>query len=180
MQFVRRHSSDPPSRSRRAGFTLIELIVSLFVISVATTIFMHLYATSMDLGKLSRNRQIAVSIAEEQLGLLMRNPESFVWDKDNPDAAGLFRVRANADDPRAGVEAKLPSSTLPDESAYQRETTVFDQFRWKAVGKLGARGLFYEVTVDVSWVQSGKNESVTLTGAVPRGKVEPNWTEAPK
>lgn len=180
MQFVRRHSSDPPPRSRRAGFTLIELIVSLFVISVATTIFMHLYATSMDLGKLSRNRQIAVSIAEEQLGLLMQNPERFVWDKDNPDAAGLFRVRASADDPRAGVEAQLPSSTLPDEGAYQRETTVFDQFRWKAVGKLGARGLFYEVTVDVSWVQSGKNESVTLTGAVPRGKVEPNWTEAPK
>ena len=181
MQFVHRHSSDPPSRSSRAGFTLIELIVSLFVISVATTIFMHLYATSMDLGKLSRNRQIAVSIAEEQLGLLMRNPESFVWDdKDNPDAAGLFRVRANADDPRAGVEATLLTSTLPDERAFQRESTVFSQFRWKAVGKLGARDQFYEVTVDVSWVQSGKNESITLTGAVPRGKIEPNWTEAPK
>lgn len=138
MQFVRRHSSDPPSRSRRAGFTLIELIVSLFVISVATTIFMHLYATSMDLGKLSRNRQIAVSIAEEQLGLLMRNPELRLGQRQ-PRRGWSLRVRANADDPRAGVEAKLPSSTLPDESAYQRETTVFDQFRWKAVGKLGAR-----------------------------------------
>lgn len=180
MQIVLRLFRDPPTRTSRAGFTLIELIVSLFVISVATTIFMKLYATSMDLGKLSRNRQIATSIAEEQLGLIMKDPARYVWEKDTADDAGFFRVRASADDPRAGVEATLPTSTLPDERAFQRETTVYNQFRWSAFGHLGTRGLVYEVTVDVSWEQAGKRESVALTGAVSRGKIEPNWTEAPR
>lgn len=179
MQFVLRLFRDPPSRRARRGFTLIELIVSLFVISVATTIFMHLYARSIDLGKLSRNRQVALSIAEEQLGLLMKHPERYAWDKDNPDGAGLFRIRATANDPRAGMKVELPSSTLPEERAFQRESIVFDQFRWKAFGHLGARGQFYEVTVDVTWEQAGKPQSLSLTGAVSRGKVEPNWTEAP-
>jgi len=178
MQFVFCLFRDPPPRTARAGFTLIELIVSIFVISVATTIFMHLYATSIDLGKLSRNRSIAVGLAEEQLGLVMREPTNFVWDFANPDSAGFFRIRAAEGDPRAGAVTPLPKSTLPAEPAFQRESNVFDQFRWKAIGKLGARGLFYEVTVDVHWEQAGKAESITLTGAVPRGRVEPGWTES--
>lgn len=177
MQFVRRVFPDPPPRSSRAGFTLIELIVALFVIGVATTIFMHLYATSMDLGKLSRNRTVAVGIAEEQLGLIMRNPAKFVWEKDKADGAGFFRVRATADDPRSGMKAELPKATLPDEGAFSRETNVFDQFRWKAIAKPGQRDLYYEVTVDVHWEQAGKQQSITLSGAVPRGSVEPGWSE---
>lgn len=178
MQFVLRLFRDPPSRTSRAGFTLIELIVSLFVISVATTIFMHLYATSIDLGKLSRNRSIAVTVAEEQLGLIMREPTNFLWDHANPDSAGHFRIRAAEGDPRAGVVPSLPKSTLPVDSAFNRESTVFEQFRWKAIGKLGARGLFYEVVVDVHWEQAGKPHSITLSGAVPRGRVEPGWSES--
>jgi len=180
MQFMLWLFRDPPPRRARAGFTLIELIVSLFVIGIATTIYMHFYAQSMELGRLSRDRQIAITIADEQLALLMRNPDRFVWDKDNPDASGLFRIRATADDPRAGVLATLPTSTLPMEEAFRRETNNFGQFRWKIFGKLGERGLIYEVTVDVSWEQSGKKQHTTLTGAVSRGKVEPNWTEAPR
>ena len=178
MQFVLRLFRDPPARTSRAGFTLIELIVSLFVISVATTIFMHLYATSIDLGKLSRNRSIAVGLAEEQLGLVMREPGTFVWDYANPDSAGYFRIREAEDDPRAGVVPPLPKATLPADSAFKRESVVFDQFRWKSIGKLGARGLFYEVTVDVHWEQAGRVQSITMTGAVPRGRVEPGWSES--
>lgn len=177
MQFVLRLFRDPPPRSGRAGFTLIELIVSLLVISVATTIFMHLYASSIDLGKLSRNRSVAVAIAEEQLGLMMREPGLFVWDYGNPNAEGYFRIRAEENDPRAGVVAALPKATIPEDAAFKRESVVFDQFRWKAIGKLGARGLFHEVTVAVHWTQAGKGESITMTGAVPRGRVEPGWSE---
>lgn len=178
MQFVLRLFRDPPARTARAGFTLIELIVSLFVIGVATTIFMHLYAASIDLGKLSRNRSIAVGVAEEQLGLIMREPSNFVWDYANPDSAGFFRIRAAADDPRAGVVAPLPKATLPADAAFQRESIVFNQFRWKAIGKLAERGNFHEVTVDVHWEQAGKAQSITISGAVPRGRVEPGWSES--
>lgn len=177
MQFVLRVFRDSPPRTSRAGFTLIELIVSLFVISVATTIFMHLYATSIDFGKLSRNRTVAIAIAEEQLGLMMREPGNFVWDSANTDSAGFFRVRATADDPRAGVEAPLPKATLPDETAYRRESVVFGQFRWKAIAKLGGMDNFYVVTVDVHWEQAGKAQSITISGVVPRGRVEPGWSE---
>lgn len=178
MQFVIRPLRDHRAATSRAGFTLIELLVALSVVSVATTIFMKMYMTSMDLAKLSRNREVATSIAQEQLNLLVMDPASYAWDLERANEDGLFRIRKNVDDPRAGLQARPPSVLPLDRRAREHQEIVYDQFRWRAFGKLGARGLYYEVYVDVYWDQGGRERYMTLTGAVARSEAEPGWTEA--
>jgi len=177
MQFVIRPLRVPRSGGSRAGFTLIEMLVALSVVGVATTIFMTMYMRSMDLGKLSRNREVALSLAESQLGLLVLNPKSYVWDTGAPNADGLFRIRVNEGDPRVGLPAEPPAVMPFDKAARAHQQAVYDQFRWRAFGKLGPQGLFYEVFVDVYWQQQGRQRHITLTGAVGRGQVEPGWTQ---
>lgn len=179
MQIVFRPFRVVQSPRARSGFTLIELIVALSVIGVATTIFMKMYMTSMDFGKLSRDRQVALSIAEEQLSLLALDPSAYVWDLKNPNTEGIFRVRKEADEPRAGVIAVPPKALPPDLKAHELQANAYERFRWKLFGKLGEGGLIYEVFADVQWDRPGRGraEHITLTGAVSRSKVEPGWTE---
>jgi len=177
MEFVIRSPLGPCPRVRRAGFTLIELLVAIVVVGIATTIFMQMYTASMNLGKLARNRQVALSVAEGQLDLLAINPGAYQWDTANPNNDGIFRIRQSSEDPRAGLKVEHPKVPPFDDSASKREGNVFDQYRWKAFGKLGERGLYYEIFVDVSWTQAGRDEHIVLTGAVARGQVEPGWAE---
>ena len=166
-------------RSRyRRGFTLIELIVALTVISIATTILLQLYMTSTDLGYLAQHRELAATIAEDQVTQLVANPAGYQWDYANPDEAGLFRIRSTADDPRAGAKVSLPDVLIPNDNSYKHQEIVYDKFRWSAFGRLPSpASAFYEVVVDVQWKQKGKTEHVALSGAVPRSKVEPDWAE---
>jgi len=177
MQLVIRPLRVPRTGESRAGFTLIEMLVALAVISVASTVFMTMYFSSMNLGKLSRNREVALSIAKGQLDLLMMNPASYQWDRENANADGLFRIRRTPDDPKAGLPAELPTVLPFDKAARQHQTVVYGEFRWRAFGKLSASGLFYEVFVDVYWEQEGRDRHITLTGAVGRGQAEPGWKQ---
>lgn len=165
-------------RRRRQGFTLVELIVSLAVISVATTILLQLYMASTDLGYLAQNRDIAASIAEGHVSQLVADPGGYVWDHANPDADGLFRIRRNADDPRAGMKTPMPEVLIPDDTSFEHQKAVYDKFRWSAFGRVPSPSSAYvEVTVDVQWTQKGKIEHVALTSVIPRSKVEPDWAE---
>lgn len=180
MQFVFRPIRVNASPHSQRGFTLIELIVALSVIGLATTIFMQNYAVSMKLAKLSRDRQIALSIAEEQLSLLLMNPAGYVWQQESANSDGVFRIRQEADEPVKGNVATYPKAMPPDVQAFERQSVVYDQFRWKAFGKLGERGMVYEVYVDVQWERPDRSrtEHITLTGAVSRSKIEPGWSES--
>lgn len=180
MQFVvrPRRATRPPAD--RAGFTLIELLVALSVIGVATTIFTQVYMASMNLGKLSRNRELATSIATEKLSLLEMKPAAWTWETATANPDGIFRIRQNEDDPRAGVLAEPPVVLPFDKVAKEHEQNVYNQFRWKAFGRLRKveeRALFYEVFVDVTWQQKGKDEHVVLTGAIPASQAPANAAE---
>lgn len=177
MQFVIRPLRVPRTGASRAGFTLIEMLVALAVIGVASTVFLTMYFSSMDLGKLSRNREVALSIAEGQLELLMMNPGDYQWERDLASPDGLFRIRRNADDPPAGLVAEPPTVLPFDKAARAHQQTIYDSFRWRAFGKLGPKGLCYEVFVDVYWEQRGRDRHITMTGAVGRGQVEPGWKQ---
>lgn len=168
MQFVVRTRKAPRVVCPRAGFTLIEMLVAISVIGVAVTVFMQMYTASMDLGKLSRNRQLASEIAREQLNLLIMNPSSYVWETSGANADGLFRIRTTADEPRAGMKVEAPPVAPFARPARARQEVVYDQYRWRAFGRLGQNEQFYEVFVDVRWTQSGKDHHLVLTGAVPK------------
>lgn len=180
MQFVFRPARVNSPSDSQSGFTLIELIVALSVMGLATTIFMQNYVLSMKLAKLSRDRQIALSIAEEQLSLLLMNPADYVWQQESANSDGVFRIRKEADEPVKGSLTTYPKAMPPDVQAYERQSKVYDQFRWKAFGKLGERGMVYEVFIDVQWERPdrSRDEHITLTGAVSRSKIEPGWSES--
>ena len=160
----------------RRGFTLIELLAALTVISVATTILLRLYVASTDLGNLAQHREVAASIADAQLSQIIANSGDFVWDVQNPDGQGFFRVKATADDPRAGVKATLPNVLIPQDSSHAHQANFYDKFRWLAFARIpNAESAYVEVTVTARWTQSGREERVALTGVVPRTAVDPTW-----
>ena len=178
MQPIHHASRGSQHQCNRRGFTLIELIVALTVISVATTILFKLYMTSADLGALAQHRELAATIAESELAQVLASPSAYVWDHQNPSEQGLFRVRRNAEDPRAGRKVPLPNVLLPEDASFKRETNVFDKFRWSAYGRLPEpRSAYFEITVNVQWKESGKMENIALTSAVPRSAVVPDWVE---
>lgn len=177
MQFVIRPLRVPRSGASRAGFTLIEMLVALSVVGIASTLFLKMYTTSMDLGKLSRNREVALDAAESQLNLLIMNPADYQWDTAAANPEGLFRIRRDDSDPRAGWPIDVPAVMPFDKTARAHQQTVYDQFRWRAFGKLAPQGLYYEVFVDVYWEQQGRQRHLTLTGAVARGRVDAAWKQ---
>ena len=165
-------------RGGRHGFTLIEILVALTVIGVATTVMFKFYLMSTDLGNLAQHRGLAASIAENHLTQLIADPAGYVWDYQNPDEQGFFRIKGSIDDPRAGAKAVLPDVLLPLDVAYKRQVNVYEKFRWSAFGRLSSPdSSFFEVTVDVHWKQADRTENVALTGVVPRFKVDSTWVE---
>lgn len=165
-------------RGVRGGFTLIELIVSLTVISVAATIFVKLYMTSADLGSLAQHRELAATIAEGKLAQIMQVPDGFVWELDQAGPAGFFRVKQDPEDPRAGRKVELPDVLLPMDRAYEHQRNVYDKYRWAAFGRLPSpASSHFEVVVNVRWEDKGKESHVALTGAVARYAVDPDWAE---
>jgi len=162
----------------RRGFTLIELIVALTVISVATTIYVKLYLTCTDLGNLVQHRELAASIAEGQLAQMVTDPGGFVWEFGEINEQGFFRIRRTADDPRVGLQLSLPGALLPYEASYNHQKTVYEKFRWTAFGRLPDPSSGHvEIAVNVQWRLKGKVENVALTSAIHRSKADPNWVE---
>ena len=160
----------------RRGFTLIELIAALTVISVATTILLRLYVASTDLGNLAQHREVAASIADAQLTQIIANPDDFVWDLQQKDAQGFFRVKATADDPRAGAKAVLPEVLIPQDTSHTHQVNFYNKFRWLAFARIpNPESAYIEVAVTTRWSQAGREERVALTGVVPRTAVEPKW-----
>ena len=62
---------------RNIGFTLIEVIAALTVMSVATTIIISLLTSSLSISEASRNRKVAGELAEEKLIEIVNMPGSF-------------------------------------------------------------------------------------------------------
>ena len=75
-------------KTRRAGFTLLELLTALAVLGVAATIFLRLFSSSYSLADTSRSHEVALNLAEEYLAAIQSNPERFAWPDLEDTAAG--------------------------------------------------------------------------------------------
>lgn len=154
------------------GFTLIETIIALSVLAVATGIFVGLFSRSLELGRLAHDRGVATQAAEAQLDLIARQPRAFQWDVAAANEAGAFPVRQTADDPKAGVPITLPTAMPADEFAARRAEASFENFRWRAFAQRSKDNTYFEITVAVTWKEAGKDNVVALTSAVPAAAVE--------
>jgi len=148
-----------------AGFTLIEILVALAVLGVATSLIVSLYARSVSLGQQDRSRRAAYTVVEARLADLSLNPTAYTWPDADALASGeLVQIGATN-----GGSALVPTTLPPLADANRREKEFYGRFATSAY----ARGSdefpqLLEVTVVVNWTQEGRTQTASLTTAMPR------------
>lgn len=151
------------------GFTLLELLIAISVMSIAGWVFVSFYSSAQDLTRLSAERSTALRVAQDQLQLIQRNPSSYVWQIPEQPGEASFPILSGQDEPKAGNVVAVPAAMPADRNAFVKQTDYHQKFRWLAFGRLPEPDApFYEITVMVHWQLQGKVESVALTSSVPR------------
>jgi type II secretory pathway pseudopilin PulG len=150
----------------------LEILVALFVIGIATSIFMQMYSGSLRLSKMGTQFSVAAQAAEEALIELQVNPEQFTW----PDLSvepGVAKPIFSSDGTSFVHQVELPSAMPSDESADRRERNLYRKFHWTATAAIQQEDSnFVLVVVTVDWKQGGRNRMFYLTSTVPRSVVE--------
>jgi general secretion pathway protein I len=131
----RSSSSGGAAQARRRGFTLIEILVALVILTVALGALLQLFSTGMRSASSAEARTIAVLLAQSRLAALgVETP----LEPGESDGAWDERYRWTA--------------TI---DAYEDEATIADE---------DAAGLVpFRVSVTVSWDEPPRGGSVTLT-----------------
>jgi prepilin-type N-terminal cleavage/methylation domain-containing protein len=143
-----------------AGFTLMEVIVSLAVIAVAATIGVSMFGHSYALGKDVRDRRVAQRLAEEILTEMQRDPASFAWPAANDQLQPVPRTDGQSQALPPGVPATYPGANRVIQDQY-------GNLQWRAYVRLSAGAKTCELTAVVSWVRSGRARALTLTALAP-------------
>jgi prepilin-type N-terminal cleavage/methylation domain-containing protein len=162
------HRDSAPSA--KGGFTLIEVVVAIFVMGVAVSVGLSLYAASYSLARDSRLVRIAADLAAEQAQQIEANPGQFTWPALEPgEPRSLLPVGAEE-----GPQPFAPPSALPPEERSGRKAlTEFEGFTWQAyASRPEGADAFAEVTVVVHWTFEGKPKHFTLTTLVARPEGE--------
>ncbi len=156
-----------------AGFTLLEILAALAVLSVASFIIISMYASSAVLFQTNRDEAAAGRLAEEVLILVQRAPASFEWPAADAWDDGEFQeLTWRETQPEAGFEA-LPATMPTDRRAYERERGAYERLNWRALVKRPEPEATHAVAaVLVTWETRGRTHGLTLTGAVPWASVE--------
>ena len=156
------------NRGRCAGFTLLELLTSLIVVSVAVTLFMGMFTASLAMAKQNAMQRIAAGLAEERLTEILIHPNQYRW----PD---FSRESTEALLPLTEVLGRSePPNAMPTErSANDRVRIRYEDVTWQAFTRLPAPDADYaEIIVEVTWTQHGRLRTLALTSALPRSSVE--------
>jgi prepilin-type N-terminal cleavage/methylation domain-containing protein len=158
----------------RSGFTLLEVLVALGVVSIATWIFISLFVSSLSFANLSRTHRVAAGLAEEQLAQAVRNPGELAW----PDAATLepgkpVPLKLKASDVAGPYPIDAPKAKALNPRVGNREQNFYSAFTWQPFAVLPAADAPYlELIAVVRWNIEGKDYSLSLTSAVPRTQLE--------
>lgn len=159
---------------RHRGFTLLEVLVALGVVSIAASIFVSLFTSSLFFSNLSRTHRVAAGLAEEQLAQAVRDPGRFAWDDlatMEPGKPVKLKLRAGETDGPYPVEG--PKALAMSKSVQAREENFYGVFTWQPFAVLPAADAPYlELIAVVRWKVEGKDYSLSLTSAVPRAQVE--------
>ncbi len=164
------HRDRPGSRRRRRreGFTLVEVLVALAVVSVATWIILSLFSSSLKLERSARSTRVATDLARDRMADILARPAAYAWpEADAVTAETGAPLKLLNEPPQAGafaLPAVLPASPLAQSS----EKVFYERFSWEAFVKRPAEGRgFYEVLVVVRWTEANRPQQVVLTGSIP-------------
>lgn len=160
---------------KASGFTLIEILVALAVVSTAATILISLFGSSLTLSRLNRSKTVAASLAQEQLDFILRNPEHYIWKLEGSEPGQLVEIEQvgaakEAGDNGAAGNSFHPLVVVPVEPrASTREENFYGKYRWQAYAALPQpQANHVDITVVVRWKDAGKDRSIALTSSAPR------------
>lgn len=121
----------PPTRrcrgragSKRAAFTLIEVLAALMLIAVVLPVVMNALSAATRAGSLSRSRDVAVTLAEARLAEIV--------------AEGTWQTRSRARpfDASAGPDAERYTWTLEARDWHDPQLTALTiEVRWEQHGR---------------------------------------------
>lgn len=151
-----------------SGFTLLELLTSLVIMSVAVTLFVGMFTASLAMAKQNSLQKIAASLAEERLTEILIHPDRYDW----PDFSSESTETPLPLTERLG-RSNPPSAMPTERSANNRVRAQYEDVTWQAFTRLPALDADYaEVIVEVAWTQHGRIRMLSLTSALPRSSVE--------
>jgi len=159
---------------RTRGFTLIELIVALAVVSIAITALVQMFTLSLNLAQTSQNALLASNLANEKLNYLKNCPEKFIWKiSEANDKEGVFPILTSEDEAKAGNVADIPIIAPPDWASFRNYKNISQKFRWKAFGKLLPEdNSYYEIVVTVIYKEFGRTKYYTINSIIPRSQID--------
>lgn len=156
--------------SRRAGFTLLELLTALIVLGIASTVLLKMFTTSQSLSKAARTHEIAGDLAQEYLTLIESRPDLFAWPSFTDSQPGtLLALKPREGGPVPALTSDPPAALPLLRRAHDREAGLYRDFTWTAQTTLPAADAQHvDVTVQVEWELEGRVRQFTLGSAVPR------------
>lgn len=164
-----RSNSRIPRTTR--GFTLVEVIIALGVLSIATAVLISMLGRGVALGDHSRHRTVAANIGESILAEIQARPNAFVWPSFEDLASGeLVEITPEGAQPGTRGHTVTPP---PGAQQAGSQATFYEGFRWLAHGRRPAEDDQYlELTVSLYWNEAGREYSLALTSAYPRALIE--------
>lgn len=154
-------------QSWSAGFTLMEIIVALAVIAVATTVGVSLFGYSYKASRDITDRRVAQQIAEAALDDLQRDPASYKW----PAATAELQPVERQD---GSTNVAPPEVSVPDSLINKTIRNQYALYKTRAYVKLldKASPNTCELTTVVSWTRAGRPHAITLTALAPKRVLE--------
>lgn len=156
-----KNAAPVPFFRRRRGFTLLEMLVALTVISVGVAVFVGLFDMALTLSRNARDRSACLDLARSVLDDVARNPGDYPWPADD----GLQQVALPAE---KKAQANPPRVLLPGEAAKKRMEARHGRYHWRLFAQAPAQDNplpVREVTVVVR--AGGTSPAVVLTAWVP-------------
>lgn len=147
---------------RNAGFTLIEILVSLAVLSVATSVLVYTIRYSVVISSEVKHRRVAADAATELLTEMQRNPSAFQWPALTDQLQPVTRGGEVGGVERPDVVVTYPSGDI-------HVTNLYREFRWRGYARLpqpDSRAV--ELTVVVFWRDNGRDCQYTMTTMASR------------
>lgn len=154
------------------GFTIIEVVVALMVMSVATTVVVSLYASANFFERNSRFTKIAASLAEEALTGVQATPSYYEWPELTPGVLTPIPL-SEVGKLMASQEPLCPPLLPTAKRSGMREQSDYDRFSVKIMGLLpDVSAAYVEVTALAEWKLEGRDKSFTLTTCIPRSAIK--------
>ncbi|MCC6797053.1 MAG: type II secretion system protein [Candidatus Hydrogenedentes bacterium] len=153
-------------QSWSAGFTLMEIIVALAVIAVASSIAVTMFGGSYKAGREVVDRRVAQQIAESVLDDLQRNPASYKWPAATADLQLVERQDGT-------TNVASPAVTVPNPNLQKTIDTQYERYTVRSYVKLyDASPNTCELTTVVSWERAKRALAITLTALAPKRVLE--------